>query len=707
MNLQLKTRLRKLRGLPPRVMLSLFRYKAAKFWGQTAQFLRICVLRNLVRWPAHLGRTLGFRQDISFFGLDEWRGYKEELARLLGEDLGVSAKAICDEADQACAHIFDLLGSGPVYLGEDIDWHRDFKSGARWDKKYFKRIKEVELNDSSDIKVPWELSRCYYFVKLGMAYWLSGDEKYTREYLRQCSHWMRENRPYYGVNWHCSMEVAIRAVNWIWAYYFFRESPLLDADMEKQLARSLAVHAEYIWNNLEFDKRVMNGEHVRQNGNHYIADLVGLVYLGLVLRTSEAPKWLAKGLKELEEELSIQVLSDGVHWELSPSYHRLVLEMVLSTVILCSRNQVQVSPRTLAKLTEMLAFTQHYLKPNGLCPLVRDADDGRMCRLDSNDYRDHRHLLALGGTFFERSDFLGQGKACMEDVVWMLGKTGIRKARSLSAIASQVQSKPFQESGFYVLRKESDIQLFVACAGIGMKGHYGGHAHNDCLSFELYFSGNTFITDCGSYIYSGDPDARNQFRATASHNTARVDGCEMNRISRDILFGMENDARPKVTKWIETPEFDFLSAAHHGYQRLPDPITHKRNFFLDKIFKNLIIEDNFDGAGEHLIEVFFHFSPDVDVVRLSEYCYAARSSGSSILLSLQGNSDWNVELTYGSVSERYGKKCAARTLTASSRCAAPATLTTAIRLGVGSDSEACHSGAFAETMNRYVGLVAK
>ena len=37
------------------------------------------------------------------------------------------AKAIVDLADRTCAHRFDLLGSGDVHLGEEIDWHMDFR----------------------------------------------------------------------------------------------------------------------------------------------------------------------------------------------------------------------------------------------------------------------------------------------------------------------------------------------------------------------------------------------------------------------------------------------------------------------------------------------------------------------------------------------------------------------------------------------------
>jgi hypothetical protein len=476
-----------------------------------------------------------------------------------------AASEIKKAADQVCGHVFDLLGSGPVHLGELLDWHWDFKSDTKWEPTYFKRIKEVELADASDIKVPWELSRSYHFIPLGTSYQLTGDEKCVREFVGQCLDWIEQNPPYHGVNWRCAMEVAIRAINWIWGYYLFEKSASFDAETRSRVAASLAIHGEYIWNNLEFDKRVLNGRYVRCSGNHYVSDLVGLVYLGMVLPGRQAERWLQWGLEELEREMQIQVLPDGAHWELSPSYHRLVLELVFPALILCRHNEVPIPPNLLKVCEAMAGYTMQYLKPDGRCPLVRDADDGRVSCLGNTDYRDHRHLLALAGVFFDRPDFLSRAGGISAEVIWMLGGRGVEKAKHMAVSPVRLQSKAFPNAGFYILRDGDEAHVFVSCADIGMKGTYGGHAHNDCLSFELYCGGSTFITDCGTYTYSADPAARNQFRSTASHNTARIDGQEMNRFDETELFGMQNDARPKVLEWRSEPEFDYLLAEHYGY----------------------------------------------------------------------------------------------------------------------------------------------
>jgi uncharacterized heparinase superfamily protein len=678
MTSNLRKRFAKLRGLPPTELLEVLRFKAGVALQSELQDFRLCVLQKI--WPKpDVCSVSGLRNDIQFFGLDVWASRKPELAKILQGQLSFAPQELKESADQHCSHVFDLLGSGPVKLGEQIDWHRDFKSGVKWEPRYFKRIRDIELSDASDIKVPWELSRFYHFVPLGVAYWLSGDEKYPKEFVAQIRNWIESNPPYRGVNWHCAMEVAIRAINWIWGYYFFKDSPHLGAATRRLIASSLAVHGEYIWHNLEVAKRVINGRYVRHNGNHYVSDLVGLLFLGLVLPGPQANRWLEWSLQELNIEMQTQVLSDGVHWELSPSYHRLVLELVLPVVILCSQNNVPVPQPLYQTCQAMAEYVMYYLKPDGLCPLVRDADDGRICLLGRNDYRDHRHLLALAGVFFSREDFFSQAGGISAEIVWMLGISGVEKAQSMSGLRTGLASKAFPRAGFYILRDGEDAHVFIACADVGMKGSYGGHAHNDCLSFELFSGGTTFITDCGTFIYSGDSSARNQFRSTASHNTARIDQTEINQFDESELFSMQNDAKPKVLEWHTESDFDFLLAEHFGYTRLKSPVVHRRSFRLDRVAKCLLLKDNFEGKGLHCFELFFHFFPGIQVEKIGRLVFRASTGKSAITLSFSAGGSWASRLEPCWVSQRYGRKERGWRIVLDSHVRAPVAIETLIR----------------------------
>src|SRR5207247_10848420 len=142
-------------------------------------------------------------------------------------------------------HEFDLVGSGPTALQSEslepgyLPWHADFKSGAAWNPRmYFKNIR-YGRTPAVDVKVPWELSRFHHLITLGQAYRLTGDERYVTEYVCEVTDWIEKNPCRYGVNWSCTMEVAIRAVNWIWAFYFFKSSSTITVEFWLKFIRSL------------------------------------------------------------------------------------------------------------------------------------------------------------------------------------------------------------------------------------------------------------------------------------------------------------------------------------------------------------------------------------------------------------------------------------------------------------------------------------
>src|SRR6185503_9397594 len=105
-------------------------------------------------------------------------------------------------------------------------------------------------------------------------------------------------------------------------------------DLWERLVASLLAHGRHIAANLE----------VHSDGtttNHYLANVVGLFYLGVCVPVfREAKAWRQFGLAALEAEMQKQVLPDGVDYESSIPYHRLVTEMFLSVALLSRRCDV-------------------------------------------------------------------------------------------------------------------------------------------------------------------------------------------------------------------------------------------------------------------------------------------------------------------------------------------------------------------------------
>jgi len=225
---------------------------------------------------------------------------------------------IVSAADRTLRHEFDLLGSGPQSLGTPLPWHTDFKTGRQWPLQYCTDIEYNELDRPSDVKVPWELSRCQHFTRLGQAFWLTGDERYAAEFVAETTDWIGANPFSQGVNWACAMDVALRAVSWIWGFHFFAGSDACrNREFRSRFLRALFLHGQFVVKHLE---------KADLNGNHYLCDGVGLVFLGTFFRRAHAARgWLTLGRSIVEQEIFTQTSRDGVDFEQSTAYHRLVL----------------------------------------------------------------------------------------------------------------------------------------------------------------------------------------------------------------------------------------------------------------------------------------------------------------------------------------------------------------------------------------------
>ena len=172
-------------------------------------------------------------------------------------------------------------------------------------------------------------------------------------------------------------------------------------------------------------------------------------------------------------------------------------------------------------------------------------------------------------------------------------------------------SRAFPDAGTYVLRRDDLYMLFNA-SGSGVNGR-GSHGHNDALSIEVSARGSAFIVDPGSYVYTADLRERHRFRSTAYHSTVEVDEVEQNITDEAAPFVIGDEAHPQVISWQSDSEADVVVAEHAGYQRLPQPVTHRRTVQFDKQKRFWRIEDRLSGEGTHDLAFRFHFAPGLEV----------------------------------------------------------------------------------------------
>jgi hypothetical protein len=573
-----------------------------------------------------------------------------------------SVRGVLRNAEAICRHEFELLGTGICFWGHPIDWHLDPKSDYRWPKTFYTALYPLSTTGQGvDVKLPYELSRMQHLPTLGKAYCLTKDERYAQELVEQISHWLIENPCHVGVNWACAMDVAIRIVNILWGLVFVEESAAITIDFKKRLFASVWEHGQYLVRHLEFGIR---SDGTIRNHNHYLANIVGLTYLGILFPEFKAAEiWRRIGVAALIKEMEQQVYTDGVDYESSTSYHRLVLELFTSASLLCRLNNVTLSNAFWSKLEKMYNFTLYVTRPDGKVPQVGDADDGRLHILSEYgmwDRTDHRYLLSIGAVLFNRADMKAMVGTFSEEAFWLLGPAGGVAFDAIEETSGTLGSMAFADAGFYLMR--SDKNYLLACCNPVGTAETGNHKHNDLLSYEFYADGHAFIVDPGTYIYTAAPEWRNCFRSTSYHNTVVIDQQEQNRFWLGKIFRLVPDAKPIVHQWESTSEADRLDVEHTGYQRFTCPVSHRRMFYFDKRTNRVSITDTLQGTGAHTADWYWHFDYGVTVQVVEEYVFMARVGETMLYIRVLAQHPLVAEMQDGWVSRQYGIKLPAKIL---------------------------------------------
>ncbi|HBB96423.1 MAG TPA: hypothetical protein DC054_13635 [Blastocatellia bacterium] len=548
-------------------------------------------------------------------------------------------------------HCWPLLGFGEKCFGKEaIEWNRDPLSGFIWPLDYHADINLIR-KDGSDARVVWELNRLSHFITLGRAYAITNDDSFSKEFFQQLKSWRLQNPTARGVNWNCAMEVALRAINLLAAFQVFLRAPEMDDLALKDFLKLFDQHGAHIQRNLEFS-------HIA-NSNHYLADVTGLLWLGVMLpELQSASEWRDFGRRELLREMDQQLLPDGADNEASTGYHRLKAEMFLYSFVLCHLNGIDIDEKYWGKLRAMIDYVRAYIRPDGYAPLLGDSDSGQLLPIVRRRGDDHSYLLAVGAAVFQEPRFkLGThasgvphlettdngaqhagGVRTQEELLWILGEDGVRDYEALT-LSAEPASQSFPDAGTYVLR-DDDLYLLFSASESGIKGR-GSHGHNDALSIEVSACDTAFIVDPGSYIYTSNLPERHLFRSTAYHSTVQVDGQEQNTTDEAMPFIIGNEARPRVLSWETSAEADTIVAEHYGYGRLSPPVTHRRTVRFDKGRRFWIIEDELTGAGIHEFSFRFHVAPGVEAkvrpdgtVELYD-----KISGARLLVSCQPRED--------------------------------------------------------------------
>lgn len=539
--------------------------------------------------------------ETGFFNSFEDREKSVAVFRnVFGED---AAAQILASAESIAQGYIDVLGFERVFIGTDVDWHREPLSEKRSPLKHWKEFDDLDVAETGNKKVVWEINRHQHFFTLGVAFWLTEDERYAAIFARHLESWIEQNPTGIGINWTSSLEVALRAMSWIWAFNFFRDADSFTPELFKTALKSLHLHGRHIEQYLS--------KYYSPN-THLTGEALGLYYLGTQLPFFErAEKWRDLGEEILLAEIEKQVLPDGVYFEQSTWYQRYTVDIfshfavlkALSGTFEIDRSKTE---RLENRLETAFDFLMQITLPNGRTPLIGDDDGGRMLPLTASEADDFRGSLGLGALIFDRGDHKAIAGGVSEEVFWLLGPLGVDAYNVLPETRPEIESRNFADGGYAIMRdgwEETDNYMLIDCGEIGSLA--GGHGHADTLSIVAAIHGKPLLVDSGTYTYHESREMRDHFRSAMAHNTLVVDNLSSSVPGN--TFNWKSRAAATAKEWIANHRFDFFTGSHDGYGRLDSPVTHTRSvLFLKNDY--WIVRDLAETQGSHEYALNFHFA---------------------------------------------------------------------------------------------------
>lgn len=580
--------------------------------------------------------TAGYSPTF-FFAPDEMPGR----VTLLKQHLPAAVEETVKEADEILQHRFRLLGYRDLDYGGEIDWHFDAVHGKRAPLKPWYQVRFLDFEEAGDHKVIWELNRHQHLVTLAKAWAFTDDDHYIQEALRQFYSWQSANPYPMGINWGSSLEVAFRSLSWLWVRNMLSRAPGVPDSFHHDLVHGLARNGMYI-------ERFLS-TYFSPN-THLIGEAVALFFIGtLCPQLPAARRWQEKGLSIVLAEAERQVRPDGVYFEQSLYYHVYALDFFLHTRALAGCNQLRVPESFDAILRRMLEVVR-LLSASGQPQTFGDDDGGRVFNPRRNRAEHMSDPLALGAALFQDRS-LRDAAAPTEEAFWLFGEDAIPLGESPDPATPVSVALP--DGGLYVMT--SPVAQMLIDAGPHGSGR-GGHGHADALSLRLSMTGRAWLVDPGSYLYIAPESqrrARDQFRGTAAHNTLRVDALDQAVPAGPFSWTSLPDVN--THEWRTDPRFDYFEGSHRGYMRLSEPVIHVREIFhLSREY--WLVRDVLDGKGVHDFEIFWHFSPELQIAAFDHGLQASQPDCEALALLSAAPSPWAVAMEQGYVSSAYGAR---------------------------------------------------
>ena len=486
-------------------------------------------------------------------------------------------------------------------------------------------------------------NRHTFLVKNAVAAVITGNTKYRDNWIRLFEDFFRRSHlsdSTVSLSWR-SLECGIRIENYIRSIEIFDKAgmPLPDSTIA-DIKEFFRIHIKHLLATHTAFHRISNWGVLQDHG------------LFLAALWLDDMKSVETALSRLDEEMKLQTLPDGMHWEQSTMYQAEVLHAALDTLVVAGRNGIAV-PKTLTDNTRLLAL--------GLAKSLRP--DGKSYLFGDSDEIDMRDIIASAAVFFSDGLLSFYGKGGMDEEFYM--------SNELDAVLP-AEERPEDASCFM---KDSGNAVLSLSADRALRFHAGltgsGHGHLDQLHFDLYADGCTILTDTGRFTYT-DGSERRALKGARGHNTVIINGQDQAKM--EDSWSISDPAEPVFSDAVTAGPFKYLRASHLGYLSEGVYITRSILTLEDRF---IIIADDIAAKDEAIAETLFHFDERARLDGNSGRYTAVSGKSMISLVFLSGDT----EISEYPLSRRYNELLQSPLLTLKNIVRGRKTVVTLIAIG--------------------------
>ena len=524
---------------------------------------------------------------------------------------GRDPAACLPAADRILNGEFEVFGTRVPLQNGMPAWNTDPRTGTEAVMDFGPTLDYRNPDLVGDIKFLWEPNRHLQFVTLAQACRLSDQARYADGLQRFWRSWL-EQCPYLsGPNWTSSLELAIRLINWSFAWRILdsgRMAPLAAGDsnaLRPAVLKSVVEHCYFIQRHYS---------RYSSANNHRIGEAAGVFVAACTWPELPGMKrWGEKALVILSDELDRQTGTDGMNVELTTAYHEFVMEFAIAGLHAAQAAKVDVPLRYRDAVDRMVECMRLLRDPAGNVPMFGDADDGHVFRFTSEaGFEAWPSLCRIGDAL--AGDIKPNSGNLDAQSLWLLDDAHVLASPAEETTTVFRADKSLPDSGYYLLTTNAggpdEIRLWFDSGDLGYL-EIAAHGHADALSVYLAASGEEILVDPGTYAYHTERVWRDYFKGTRAHNTVRVDGLDQSVNGGNFMWMRHAQARLEVAR--SDASSGQLIARHNGYQRLRDPVAHRRSVEFDKIDRSIVISDDLSCGGRHDVEINWHFAEHVSV----------------------------------------------------------------------------------------------